>query len=74
MTDLTCKSCGGEDLGTAEAILGTAEARFFRDDLGAVQYEHTGYTHVHWDSSTTTGYACRSCGHESETPEGLVAK
>jgi hypothetical protein len=65
---LLCPDCGDDSsLCTSEIIAGQAEAGFYVED-GEPKWEHGGYTHVAWDSSTTQqdkdGNAvvdCRNC-------------
>jgi hypothetical protein len=62
--DLACPRCGaGANLATVEQLLGSAGAtRVGVLPDGAVEVDWTGYTEVDWDSSTTIGAGCESCG------------
>jgi hypothetical protein len=73
---LRCPSCGSEDLGTAEQIKGLADATFRVAADGSLAIQHQGGTEVFWDTSTTVGYGCGSCGdayEEEDWREHLVA-
>jgi hypothetical protein len=54
-----CPNCkDATRLATIEEILGSAGCEVSDDG----EINHDGYTEVHWDTSTTTGIECRSCG------------
>jgi hypothetical protein len=76
---LCCPDCGELDnLGTCETLAGTAHATFHLED-GERMTDHTGWTDVFWDTSTTTGVTCRNCTWEGQiedllTPDGWARR
>ena len=70
MSTLVCPNCGSTDLATIEDLSGSAHCKAVLDpDTGARSVEYDGWTEVHWDSSTSMGIECRSCGWEQEAAQ-----
>ena len=70
---VVCRNCECEGpFATVERILGSSHISVHVDGIGVPQYTHDGSTDVHWDSSETTAYECRNCGHEEPTFDKLV--
>lgn len=68
---LRCRRCGGVDTARSiETILGSCEIVGLDHDG---QPDYCGGTTVHWDSSTTTGFDCRSCLAEAPELDQLFA-
>jgi hypothetical protein len=58
----TCPNCHSPELATIEQLLGSAPVTV--DDDGAEHWHNS--TDVHWDTSTSIGVTCRSCGWRYE--------
>jgi len=70
---VVCSNCGArQNFATEERLLGSALGIVAVQQDGSLEFEHSGYTEVSWDSSETTGYECRSCGLTKPTLGELV--
>lgn len=68
-----CSNCGArQNFATEERLIGSALGFVSVNADDSLSFEHTGYTEINYDSSTTTGYECRSCGLTKPTLEDLV--
>ena len=66
---LVCPKCHSDNLGTIEDISGIATGQAYVEiETGERTFEHSGWTDVCWDSSTTVGIECRDCFWFSKDP------